>query len=276
MASRIYDYTPDQLQKLLDESNGYADVLRKLKMNSHGANPSTLKRIISEYKLDETKLNENRHNLFTRCSEYANKVNVKYLLEDILNGKHPGYHSSKLLERLIEAGYKEEKCECCGIISWMDKSISFHLHHKDGDHDNNQLDNLQVLCPNCHSQTDTFAGKNVNKKKKHKNKKENKTTPYGVTEDGLKFYDGNKYRILCPECQITFMNKEANKCRKCYDKERRKPKVTKEVLFEIIKPKFLFKSFSFACFKKASLTVTLSCALKTSAKSNITICENIA
>lgn len=155
-----------------------------------------------------------------------------------MDGKHPGYQSSRLLERLIEAGYKEQKCECCGITNWMDKPISFHLHHKDGNHDNNQLDNLQVLCPNCHSQTENFAGKNVNKKKKYKNKKgkekENKTIPYGITEDGLRFYDGYKYKVLCPVCKKNFINKEAKMCRSCYDFERRKPKVEKEVLLKIM------------------------------------------
>lgn len=234
MASKLYDFTPTELQKLLDESNSYADVLRKTRMNAHGANPRTLKKVIAEYNLDETKLNENRHNLFSRCSEHANKVNVKYSLEDILAGKHPGYQSSRLLERLVKEGYKEMKCERCGIIDWMGQAISFHLHHKDGDHNNNSLDNLEVLCPNCHSQTDNYAGKNVPKKEKEKIKKKKSKTPYGVTEDGLRFYDGQKYKILCPICAINFMNKEAKMCRICYDIENRKPKVEKEVLLKIM------------------------------------------
>lgn len=238
MASKLYDYTPTELQKLLDESDSYADVLRKARMNAHGANPRTLKKVISEYNLDETKLNENRHNLFTRCSEHAKKANVKYSLDDIFAGKHPGYQSSRLLERLVAEGYKNMKCERCGIIDWMGQVISFHLHHKDGDHDNNSLDNLEILCPNCHSQTDNFAGKNIPKKEKKKEKqktqKEKITIPYGVTEDGLRFYDGQKYKILCPVCQINFMNKEARMCRVCYDKENVKPKVSKEELFKIM------------------------------------------
>lgn len=232
MASKLYDYTPIELQKLLDESNGYADVLRKLGMNEHGANPRTLKKVIAEYNLDETKLNENRHNLFSRCSEYANKANVKYSLNDILAGKHPGYQSGRLLERLIEEGYKERKCERCGIVDWMGQKITFHLHHRDGDHDNNKLENLESLCPNCHSQTNNFAGRNVPKKEEKTSDK--KTISYGITKDGLKFYDGQKYKILCPVCQKNFMNKEAKMCRQCYDKEQIKPKVSKEELFKIM------------------------------------------
>ena len=240
MASQLYNYTPTELQKLLDESAGYSDVLRKLKMNDHGGNPRTLKKVIAEYNLDETKLNENRHKLFSRCSEYANKKNIKYSLEDILAGKHPGYQSSKLLERLIEEGYKEMKCECCGIIEWMGKPISFHLHHKDGDHNNNDIENLEILCPNCHSQTDNFAGKNVQKKKIHKKQKKKEKSnkepaKRGISEDGQRFYNGRgNYKVLCPICNNNFMKKEAKMCRQCYDKERLKPKVSKEELIKIM------------------------------------------
>ena len=131
MASKLYDYTPAELQELLDESDSYADVLRKTKMCAHGANTMTLKKVIAEYNLDETMLNKNRHELFARCSEHTKKSNVKYSLDDILAGKHPGYQSSRLLMRLVEEGYKEHKCEHCGITDWMGQPISLHLHHKD-------------------------------------------------------------------------------------------------------------------------------------------------
>lgn len=189
MASKLYDYTPTELQKLLDESDGYADLLRKINLNPKGGNPETLKRIIKEYNLDETKLNQNRHNLYIRCAEYASKSKTEYSLEDILDGKYPKYQSSKLLERLIKAGYKERKCEKCGITEWMGKEIVFHLHHKDGNHINNKLDNLEVLCPNCHSQTDTFAGKNS---KKNINKKE-KIKPKVSKEELFKILETNSY-----------------------------------------------------------------------------------
>lgn len=158
MASQLYNYTQTELQKLLDESNGYSDLLRKIGMNPKGGNPETLKRIIKEYGLDESKLNINRSKLYSKCAYDTHKKN-SYSLEDILNGKHPNYQSSKLLQRLVDEGYKENKCECCGITEWCNKQITFHLHHKDGNHNNNKLKNLEVLCPNCHSQTDTFAGK---------------------------------------------------------------------------------------------------------------------
>lgn len=87
-----------------------------------------------------------------------------YNLQDILNGKHPEYQSFKLKNRLIKEGIKENKCECCGISEWNGKSLNLELHHIDGNSHNHLLDNLQLLCPNCHSQTDNFRSKNI----KHK------------------------------------------------------------------------------------------------------------
>jgi Zn-dependent peptidase ImmA (M78 family) len=55
---------------------------------------------------------------------------------------------------------KEWKCECCGISEWMGKDISLEIHHIDGDRLNNDLSNLQLLCPNCHSQTDNWRSRN--------------------------------------------------------------------------------------------------------------------
>lgn len=54
---------------------------------------------------------------------------------------------------------KGEQCEMCGITTWLDKPITFEIHHINGDKSKNDLDNLQVLCPNCHSQTDNFRNK---------------------------------------------------------------------------------------------------------------------
>lgn len=57
---------------------------------------------------------------------------------------------------------RENRCEVCGLSSWMGVTIQLQLHHLDGDHRNNEESNLQILCPNCHSQTETFCGRNKN------------------------------------------------------------------------------------------------------------------
>ena len=64
-----------------------------------------------------------------------------------------------LKNKLIKDGLRERKCESCGLREWLGFPIPIELHHVDGDNSNNEDNNLKVLCPNCHSQTDNHAGK---------------------------------------------------------------------------------------------------------------------
>ena len=63
-------------------------------------------------------------------------------------------------ERLIAAGIKQKRCEDCGIDRWRERALSLCLHHVNGDRHDNRLENLQLLCPNCHSQTPNFGVRN--------------------------------------------------------------------------------------------------------------------
>ncbi len=89
------------------------------------------------------------------------KIAPKIPLEEIIHeGLHPHYQSFKLKNRLIKEGIKKLECEVCGISSWRGKVLSLELHHKDGNRTNQHISNLELLCPNCHSQTETFRSKN--------------------------------------------------------------------------------------------------------------------
>ena len=71
--------------------------------------------------------------------------------------------SNKLRRKLLREGLKEYKCECCNNTYWNGVPIPLEVHHKDGNKTNNELDNLQILCPNCHALTPTYRGKNIKK-----------------------------------------------------------------------------------------------------------------
>lgn len=66
-----------------------------------------------------------------------------------------------LKQALLEEGIKEYKCEICGISKWLGQEITLQLHHVDGNSANNELSNLQLLCPNCHTQTDNYGSKKL-------------------------------------------------------------------------------------------------------------------
>lgn len=70
---------------------------------------------------------------------------------------HRSRHHVKL--RLLGEGLKQNRCEECGLTEWLGRPLSMALHHVNGDGRDNRIGNLQLLCPNCHSQTDNFSGR---------------------------------------------------------------------------------------------------------------------
>jgi hypothetical protein len=79
-------------------------------------------------------------------------------VERLLSGRRDRKHVKR---RLVRLGLKENRCETCGISEWRGAPLVMALHHVNGDRHDNCLENLQLLCPNCHSQTENFAGRNV-------------------------------------------------------------------------------------------------------------------
>ena len=114
----------------------------------------------------------NKFNIF--CDEYNvsinhfdNKQKSKQYIND--NRKKDVYFflkenhyisSYKLKKLLFESKIKQNKCENCKLSKWLNKDIPLELHHIDGNKYNNKLENLKILCPNCHYFTDTYKIKN--------------------------------------------------------------------------------------------------------------------
>jgi len=107
--------------------------------------------------------------------------NNKILKEDFENLSFERLKKRVLMEQ-------EGKCNKCGISEWFGISLSLELEHKDGNNQNNNRENLEVICPNCHSITDTWKGRNIiNKKNKIDDDK---------LYEALKLYDFNIWRAL--------------------------------------------------------------------------------
>lgn len=112
-------------------------------------------------------------------NSYLKKMGIEYSGQQAKKGQYKGgndykpamfyietgtpINSHKLKNKLIRDGLKRDCCEKCGISEWFGVKIPLELHHKDSNHFNNKLDNLIILCPNCHSIQEGNSGANAGK-----------------------------------------------------------------------------------------------------------------
>lgn len=152
-------YKKENLENVVKNSFSFAEVLRKIGLKDMGSNFKTLKKYIELYNLDTSHFRGQTWNKGMSNTDYAayNK------LTDVLN-ENTNFKSDTLKYRLIREGLKEWKCEKCGNNGiWMDQKLIFEIHHINGNHFDNRLENLQLLCPNCHSQTENYRNRNSKK-----------------------------------------------------------------------------------------------------------------
>ena len=126
---------------------------------------------------------------------------------------HGGSNTTRIRQKLLYEGLKEHRCECCGQTFWQGHPIPLELHHKDGDHGNNDLSNLELLCPNCHAFTDNYRGRGM---AAVKCKNDRITISVPVCSSNMKNKNCHKQ---CPVCG-TNISMNANHCRNCAQKIR--------------------------------------------------------
>lgn len=153
--SKVWEIEKDELQDLLDESDSIADVLKALGLKPFNGNHRTLNKRIEKDALSLDQLSRNR------TAKRKSRVKKREIpLEDILVANSSYTWNRILKKRLLENSLLEYKCSECNIVdTWNGKPISLQLDHINGTNNDNRLENLRLLCPNCHSQTETFCGK---------------------------------------------------------------------------------------------------------------------
>lgn len=155
----------EELQNLINESITLTEVMRKL---GYSANRGKSYVNFKKYLIDN-----DVYLGHLKGKAHGTAQTAKYKLSDMLIKDSKYSNMSSLKKRIIRNNLLEYKCQYCGITEWMGKPIVLQLHHINGDNRDNRIENLQLLCPNCHSQTDSFCGK-IRNRKKPQEKKEKK------------------------------------------------------------------------------------------------------
>lgn len=139
----------DNLRDIVEKSNTYSDCLKKLGINNLGSSYNTLKKYIKKYNIN------NSH--FLDPNEQIKKLSEKKNMNEVLV-ENSTYSRRNLKQRLYEDGLKERKCELCGQgEEWNGKHMSLVLDHINGINNDNRIENIRIICPNCNATLDTFC-----------------------------------------------------------------------------------------------------------------------
>ena len=168
--------------------------------------------------------------------------NQRLLSEILTDGVY--HNATKLKNRLFNEGVKEYKCEKCGISEWNGKHITLEIHHINGNHNDNRLENLQILCPNCHSQTINFNGKSKNlncddalqKLREREQVRQQEIEETKQRWGMVKKYTKVDRTKICQQCGKSFIGRGEKYCsRECAAKAAVKNNITIEQIYDTAK-----------------------------------------
>ncbi len=151
-----YKYTPEMLAEAAAESLSIADVLRRLGITIAGGNHAHISRQLKRFGIDTSHFLGQAHHGGRRSGR-------RLPPEEVLRVCPPGSPRTKppLLRRALQEAGVPYRCDSCKIEgTWEGGPLTLHVDHLNGDWLDNRINNLRFLCPNCHSQTENFAGKN--------------------------------------------------------------------------------------------------------------------
>lgn len=199
-------WTDVDLVNAVKTSTHKAEILEKLGLKKWPGNYETVNRHIWGLKLDISHLVHG--NQFKRGHQPSNKI----ALEEILVKDSTYTNTTSLKKRLIkEAMLKNECAECGHGTKWNGKILVMILDHVNGIKNDNRIENLRLLCPNCNSQMPTFSGKNMRVRTKKKRKCSN-------CENSIKLRNKSGLCIICYR-ETLRKSRTENKARKGWTKE---------------------------------------------------------
>ncbi len=158
-------WTDEQLMLAVKNNTSVSGVIMQLKMKLAGGTHAVIKHRIKQLELDNSHFTGSG---WCNGDHHINFVNrfVKMPLEKILTQESTYQNTSALKKRLLQEGLLFNKCYVCNCNpTWNELPLVLQLDHINGKRIDNRIVNLRLLCPNCHSQTASFAGKNRDKNK---------------------------------------------------------------------------------------------------------------
>lgn len=187
MPRRIYDWKA--IQQYHDEGHGFVECQKRfgfthtawvkaVKRGELNAGPRKFGDRRRRYDWAEVQRYYDAGNSFRACQSkygFSNMTWHKAMKRGEIKPRPPGMPIAQLLVgrrnrthvkiRLLRAGLLRNQCSHCGIQEWRGKPLVMHLDHVNGVKNDNRLANLRMLCPNCHSQTETYSGKNMRRRR---------------------------------------------------------------------------------------------------------------
>ena len=145
----------EQMSECISKSHSIADALRNLGMLPRGGNYFSFRNLAKKYNLELSFAKSYRKNIYVRKPDSSKKLPIEEMLVE-----NSTTSRSNLKKRLLEEGLLKNRCSICNLENiWNGKEMILIMDHINGVPNDNRLQNLRMVCPNCNSQLDTFCGR---------------------------------------------------------------------------------------------------------------------